>query len=175
MKKTLVLIAALSGALLCGTSADAQYANKSLGISVGYTKFSVAQGNLDYGVPLSLDGSLYIENGFELDAHFPVMLLKPAGYDQFIGLAPSIGVRYLFMQEAFRPYAGLDVSFLFFLGNLDFQIGNFYVGPSPNIGFDYFLTEGVSVGLKAQFNWYLALNHHPENSLGFMAGVNLWF
>ena len=176
--KTHAPLLSVCTALLFGFAAHGQYANKSLGISAGYTKFSLQGESLEYRVPLALDGSLYIENGFEAVIHFPVMLLKENDRGlirgkQFIGLSPSVGVRYVFLEEAFRPYAGLDLSFLFFFGNVD--LGSLYVGPSPSVGFDYFLTEGVSLGMKAQFNWYLSLNKPPENSLGFTAGVNLWF
>lgn len=155
---------ALLAALLWAAPASAQFANRSLGLTVGYMDIDDAD-RLDNGVPIGLMGSLYIENGFEAVAHFDVMILKEqiaSGNKQVVGIAPSIGVRYLFSEEQIRPYAGLDLSFLMTFRDAGVKA---YFGLGPNLGIDFFVTSSVSLGVRAQYNLYLTLNAPVQNSI----------
>ena len=140
-------------ALLGASSAHAQFANRSLGLSLGYMNFQRTAG-LDSGAFVGLDASVYIESGFEVVSltklTFP---LDPATDKRVVGLAPSVGLRYLLMEESIRPY----------------------VGVGPNAGIDFFMSESISVGARAQYNFYIALNEETQTSLIFSGGVAAHF
>lgn len=159
-------------ALLGAAPAHAQFANRSLGLSLGYMNFQRTAG-LDSGAFLGLDASLYIESGFELVSltkiTFPV---DPSTDKRVVGVAPSIGMRYLFAEESIRPYLGADLSYLFvFKADTTPQ----YVGVGPNAGIDFFVSDSVSLGARAQYNFYIALNEKTQNSLIFSAGAAAYF
>jgi outer membrane protein len=159
-------------ALLGAAPAHAQFANRSLGLSLGYMNFQRTAG-LDSGAFLGIDASVYIENGFELVSLTKIAFpLDPATDKRVIGLAPSVGMRYLFMEESIRPYLGADVSYLLvFKATTTPQ----YVGLGPNAGIDFFVSESISVGARAQYNFYIALNEETQTSLIFSAGAAAYF
>ncbi|RKG95958.1 hypothetical protein D7V97_36370 [Corallococcus sp. CA053C] len=163
----------LLAALLGATPAHAQFSNRSLGLSLGYMDFQRTAGLA--GTPfLGLEGSLYIENGFEVVSLSKLMFPKDTfatPEKRVIGLAPSLGIRYLLLEESIRPYIGTDVSYLIVLKD---SASNF-VGLGPNIGIDFFVTDAVSLGLRAQYNFYLALNEDTQTSLTGSAGVAAYF
>src|SRR3954471_592570 len=98
--------AVLTLALLRPGEAKAQFANKSLGLGVGYMGLNF-ENVVDRGLPLGLEGTLYIENGFDLVAHAYAMLLNsPLFNQQYVGVYGAAGVRYLFSEEQLRPYLG---------------------------------------------------------------------
>ncbi|CAM3848951.1 hypothetical protein G4177_23245 [Corallococcus sp. ZKHCc1 1396] len=163
----------LLAALLGATPAHAQFSNRSLGLSVGYMDFKRTAGLA--GTPfLGLEGSLYVENGFEVVSLSKLMFPKDTfatPEKRVIGLAPSIGIRYLLMEETLRPYVGTDVSYLIVFKD---SISNF-VGIGPNVGLDYFVTDTVSLGVRAQYNFYIALNEDTQTSLTGSVGVAAYF
>jgi outer membrane protein len=139
--------------------ARAQFANRSVGFQAGYLNLeNVAQGALTFGIPIGLDGSLYIENGFEVVGGAGIMVVheEPSSSNILALDGPSVGIRYLFSQESIRPYVGLDLSYLHLFGSLE-PITDF-VGLAPNAGLDYFVTDSVSLGLRFRFNLYVSLN-----------------
>src|SRR5579863_7592175 len=140
-------------ALLASGSAWAQFANKSIGVQAGFLSLNGVAGNeLDYGLPVGLNGSLYIENGFEVVAAVGVIVVHDKISNQNI-LAldgPSIGVRYLFSEESVRPYVGLDLSYLQLFGTAE-QPNTAFAGLGPNGGVDIFVTDSVSIGVRARF------------------------
>ncbi len=170
--RTLLCALGLSVALLGAAPAHAQFANHSLGLSLGYMDFNSTAG-LEGGMFLGLDASYYIEGGFDLVSLTKVTFPKdPLSNKRVVGVAPSVGIRYLFMEESFRPYAGGDISYLFvFRSASNLQ----YVGLGPNVGFDYFVSDSVSVGLRGQYIFYIALNEKTQNSLAFSAGAAAYF
>lgn len=163
----------LLAALLGAAPAHAQFSNRSLGLSLGYMDFKKTAG-LE-GTPFfGLEGSLYIENGFEVVSLskllFPVDTYATPE-KRVIGLAPSLGIRYLLMEESIRPYIGTDVSYLIVFKD---SVSNF-VGLGPNAGVDFFVTDTVSLGVRAQYNFYLALNEDTQTSLTGSVGVAAYF
>jgi outer membrane protein len=147
-------------ALVAGSEARAQFANKSLGLQVGFLSLQGVAGNeLDYGLPVGLNGSLYIENGFEATAQVGVIV----AHDKILNSnilaldGPAIGIRYLFMEESVRPFAGLDLSYLQLFGTSE-QPNTAFAGLGPNAGVDIFVTDSISIGLKVRFNIYVSLN-----------------
>ncbi|MFY1831102.1 outer membrane beta-barrel protein [Myxococcus fulvus] len=171
--RTLLCAFTFALALLGAAPAHAQFANRSLGLSLGYMDFNRTKG-LDDAFFLGIDASLYIENGFELvslsKVAFPRDTTDPSR-KRVVGLAPSLGIRYLLMEESIRPYLGSDISYLIVFKE---SMSNF-VGIGPNAGVDFFMSDSVSVGLRAQYNFYIALNEKTQNSLTLSAGVAAYF
>lgn len=156
------LIAAGLLAVLCSAPAHAQFANRSIGVSTGYMKLNDAAG-LDWGIPLGGFFSFYLENGFEFITGGHVMLLEEAVSRKYvIGVTPTVGIRYLFAQERFRPYVGLDIAYLHIF---DTVVTQDYAGLGPNLGVDLFFSDTWSVGLRGQVNVYLRLNEPTQTSL----------
>lgn len=170
--RTLLCALGLAVALLGASPAHAQFANRSLGLSLGYMDFN-RTGGLQGGYFVGFDASYYIESGFDLVSLTKLTFPKdPATGKRVVGMAPSIGIRYLFLEESFRPYAGADLSYLFvFKEDQTAQ----YVGLGPNGGFDYFVTDTVSLGLRGQYNFYIALNEKTQSSLTFSVGGAAYF
>lgn len=158
--------------LLWGGAAHAQFANRSIGLSLGYLDLNNAE-SVENGIPLGLNASLYIENGFDLTLNFQVMLLREKISErQVIGIAPATGIRYLFSEENVRPYLGADLSFLYIFGIATTQG---FVGLGPNAGIDIFLSDNVSIGAKGIFNVYVSLNAPVQTSLGATANIATYF
>lgn len=164
-------IAVMAG-LLWGGVAHAQFQNHTLGLSLGYMKLDTGAG-LGHGWPLGLEASTYIDSGWEAIAHLEVMILTQSPSDrQVIGLSPTLGIHYLFTQEDFRPYAGIGVTYLHIFA--DTGVEN-YFGLAPNIGFDWFTSDSISIGLRAQYNLYLALNEPVENAFTIAFQAKTYF
>ena len=169
--RTLFCALALAVALLGATPAHAQFANRSLGLSLGYMDFNHT-GGLEGGYFVGFDASYYIESGFDLVSLTKISFPRdPLTNKRVVGLAPSVGIRYLFLEETFRPYVGTDISYLFVFKDITAQ----YVGLGPNLGFDYFITDTVSLGLRGQYNFYIALNEKSQSSLTFSVGGAAYF
>ena len=172
MRQILITLAVF-GALLASATAHAQYQNRTIGLSVGYLKMNVNENGIDHAIPVGLGASLYIENGWVMVTHFDFMIVTQQPVDQqALGVAPTLGFQYLFSEEDLRPYAGLDLSYLHIFS--DFGTSNFF-GLGPNLGVDYMVSESVSLGVKAQYNLYLALNNPVQNSFGAQLVAKTYF
>jgi outer membrane protein len=171
--RTLLCTLGFALALLGAAPAHAQFANRSLGLSLGYMDFHRTAG-LDEAFFLGIDASLYIENGFEVVSLSKIALPKDTTdpeNNRVVGLAPSLGLRYLFSEESLRPYLGTDISYLVIFKE---SVSNL-VGIGPNVGVDFFVSDSVSVGLRGQYNFYLALNEDVQTSLALSAGAAAYF
>jgi len=163
---------ALTAALLAVTPAHAQFANHSLGLSAGYMNFNNTA-SLSSTVFIGFDASLYIEGGFEVVSLTKLSFPKdPITGRRVVGLAPSLGVRYLLLEETIRPYIGADLSYLHVFK--ESGESNF-VGIGPNAGLEIFVTDSVSLGARAQFNAYLSLNERVQTSLMFSGTAAVYF
>ena len=170
--RTFLRAAGVLSVLLVSSQASAQFANKSAGLHVGYTGLGDRLQKIERSIPIGLYSTLYIESGFDSFGSFDVMIMRdPIVGADFIGLAGSIGIRYLFMEESLRPYAGLAVSYLhlFWTGEQNFA------GPAAIAGFDYFVTESISVGVKGEGFAYLMINVQPIIGFGIKAAVATYF
>ncbi len=166
MAKPLALLALLGSCV-----AQAQFANKSLGLSTGYLKLN-ADPTLDWGVPLTLESSLYIESSFELVGRFDLMVMtERLNGTQVVAIGPHLGVRYLLSEESVRPYLGLDLAFIHVWGRGLLE----FAGPSPNAGLDYFVTDSVSVGGRGFFTFFIALNEPLRTAYGALFVVATYF
>jgi outer membrane protein len=173
-------LAVVLGAVLGSTSSfgSASFANRSLGLGVsGFSLLPSGADVVTWGLPITLEGGLYVENGFDLYLHIPFMILS-----QKVGFGPDkaspglilatggeFGVRYLFMEESVRPYVMLHLAGLYLFR--DSALGNnFYAGPGVGAGIDFFVADSISLGLRGTFDLYLTLNAPVLFSVG--GGLN---
>lgn len=165
--RSILSAAAMFAALVVAGPAQAQYGNTGLSLSVGYFGVSEARTYaVDYGIPIGLEGTRYIEGGFETYLRGQAMLLREKVTGSFlIGLAPSLGIRYLFSEEFVRPYVGVDISYFHVFGGPSQLVVN-RVGPGANVGIEFFVTDTVTLGARAQGALYVTLNEAPFWSFG---------
>lgn len=162
----------VAAALLVAAPAHAQFGNHSLGLSAGYMNFN-GTASLNSSFFLGFDASLYVENGFEVVSLTKIAFpYDPISEKRVIGLAPSLGIRYLFMEESIRPYVGADLSYLHIFKD---QGESDFVGLGPNAGIDFFVSDSVSLGVRAQFNAYFSLEDPVQTSLILSAGTAVYF
>lgn len=180
------------------TPASAQFANKSLGLEVGWQSLQApSEGIHDGAVPIGLTGSLYLDEHFELEAHAGALIYKYAGADAYrVGLDVGLGIRYLFLEENIRPYIGFEIAPLFLLSdtsttttdsngdviaNPNYAQGatpgsqNIFLGLSPMVGCEFFVSTSISIGIRAQFDAYLSLNIWGGYSIGVTPYVAAYF
>lgn len=162
----------LSVALFVAAPAHAQFANRSLGLSLGYMNFNNTA-SLNNTVFLGLDASLYIESGFEVVSLTKIAFpYDPISEQRVVGLAPSLGIRYLIFEENIRPYIGADLSYLHVFKP---QGDSNFFGVGPNVGVEFFVSDSISLGARAQFNAYLSLSERVQTSLILSAGSSVYF
>lgn len=165
--------------LFVSTEAHAQFNNRSVGAQVGFIDLDRVGGVVDWGIPLGINSTGYIDAGFEWTFGISGMLLGIEGSDSVVlGATGGPGMRYLFLQETLRPYAGVELTYLhIFFGNLGVDLTANYVGLAPNVGIDYFVMDTLSLGAKAQFNVYVTLTNRLEfqTSKAFFLTGSAWF
>ena len=171
--RTGILGFSLTVVALLSFPAKAQYANRSLGIGAGYSRIN-ADAQVEWALPFTLEGSLYIEDGFEVYAHVPLMIMfERATGLPLVAFGVDVGARYLFLEETFRPYVGVQGGFLYI--NRDNGQSKVLFGPGAALGFDYFVADTVSIGPRGFFNLYIALGQPLRWSYGASASVNFYF
>jgi outer membrane protein len=158
-------------AMLGGGAAHAQFANRAIGFSVGYLQLN--DNIINRAFPVGLMGTAYLEDGWEatVRVHGLIVTLQLTGLQAF-AVDGGLGIRYLFLQEQFRPYAGLELSYFQLLGDAAGGLLN-YVGVSPAVGFDLMLGPQVSVGPRGQVNVYWMINR--TLNIAYQATVELGF
>ena len=170
MRLSILTFVAVSG-LLLAPDAQAQYANRSLGIGAQATTSinNAAQW------ALTIEGSVYLDSGFELFLRIPVMITHspvgaatPSGSGQVFGTGGSLGARYLFLQEQIRPWIGLQLSTLVLFTQ---PLVTYYFGPGATLGTDFFVTDFLSIGVRGTYDMFIDLNRPLRHNLG--AGLNV--
>jgi outer membrane protein len=161
MRKALLGVA-FFGCVLSTSDAHAQFANKSLGISPGFIwMFSP---DVNWVIPVTLDGSFYAENGFDIFLHVPVGItankarIPVGGPPPYITFAwgLQVGARYLFLEESVRPWAGIEATVMFVLDDPNPVI--FYGGLGVTAGLDLFASDTFSVGPRVFFDGFLGVS-----------------
>ncbi len=184
MGKRLGGLLAVLGCMVA-SDAHAQFANRSLGGGVSFIKLfggasraGTATG-VDFAVPLTLEGSLYIENGFDIYAHIPVMLVNvtsgadtPSGRGLIFGTGGHLGVRYLFSEETLRPYVGVEIAGFVLLTKASPVV---FIGPGAMVGLDYFVSDTVTIGARGFFDLFIELNVDPRPAVGGGVAVAAYF
>lgn len=134
--------------------AHAQFGNRALGISGGY--LSIAEPSIEWGVPVQLESSLYLEDGWESTFRVPLMVLSDRVLKrQVLGTGANVGLRYLLTEETVRLYVGAELTWLYIFRESG---QSNYFGLAPNVGADVFVSDTVSIGARGTLNVYLALN-----------------
>ena len=170
--RSFLSVLALVAALCVAAPAHAQFANHGLGLSAGYMNFNNTA-SLSSTAFIGFDASLYIEAGFEVVSLTKLSFPKdPITGRRVVGFAPSVGVRYLLLEESIRPYIGADLSYLHVFK--DSGESNF-VGLGPNAGVEFFVSDSVSLGVRGQFNAYFSLNANVQTSLTAAATASVYF
>ena len=161
MRRMLLAVCA-AGGLGLAARAEAQFANHSIGLSVGYLNYSFVgtPTGLGGGVNVGIDYSLFFDSGLDLYARSLLGIYTVAG-NVSIPVGGGLGVRYLFLQEWFQPYLGLSLNFAYFT----FQSpdwGNVLFGASAYAGAQYYFTPSFSLGLTAEYQLNFAtVNNFP--------------
>ena len=178
MRKALLGVALL-GCVFSTSEAHAQFANRSVGLSPGF--FKLFAPDVNWMVPLTLDGSFYAENGFDIFVHAPVAISSIRAVDSTGAANPNyitfgwglqIGARYLFLEESIRPYVGLQVSAIFILRDPNPVL--FYAGPGVTGGVDFFASDTFSIGPRVFYDFFIGvadgqvtLRHQLGGALNF--------
>lgn len=163
--------------------ASASFANRSLGL--GASGFAIVGDKsavgIDYGIPATLEGGLYLENGFEIFLRVPILfayqkfgVTENYGPGFVISTGGQFGVKYLFSEESIRPYLTLHLSGLYFFRNNP-ELNNFFGGVGASFGVDFFVSDSVSLGPRAFADMYITLNAPLAFSLGGGAAVTTYF
>lgn len=182
-----VLAAVVIGALMASPAlASASFANRSLGLSFSAFKLVGDDGLVDFGLPLALEGSFYVENSFVFFLNVAAAIFYQKAYvgafnqAGFVwGGGGQVGARYLFLEENVRPYAELHVAVLGIgkaaAGAEDnsavTNAPKVFAGPGAGVGVDYFAGDSISVGVRGFFDLYITLNSAPRYSFG--GGINV--
>jgi outer membrane protein len=170
MRKTFSSWAVLVALLVASQAqASASFANRHLGLGVsGFALVgdSTAIG-IDWGVPITLEGGFYIENGFEIFLKVPLVIAQQKfgvtandGPGIVAASGGQFGVRYLFLEESIRPYASLHLAGLYFFRDdrTAGRLNNFFGGPGLGLGVDFFVGESVSIGVRGYTDMFLTFN-----------------
>jgi len=159
--------------LLVAPSAHAQFANRSLGIGLGYMKLNAGDLTpIPWGLPLTLEATYYVENGFDLYLHVPLMLLyqgagvtPDGGGGLVVATGGQFGFRYLFMEETLRPWAGAHLAGIYIFPAAQTP-GAVMGGVGVSGGVDYFVSDSISVGARLYVDLFLQLNQPVWFSVG---------
>ena len=182
MRKTTGGLLAMLG-MLATSEAHAQFANRSLGAGLGFIKLlgdSSAPGatGVDFAVPLTLEGSMYLENGFDLYLHVPLLLLQvssgaftASGAGLVMGTGGHAGVRFLFSEETLRPYVGIELAGFYLFTKQPI----WFIGPGVVLGLEYFVADTVAIGARGFFDLFIELNFSPRPSFGGGLSVAFYF
>jgi len=161
-------------AVLCfAAPAQAQYANKSLGVGLGATGFFAKNEPSNWGTSLTVGGSIYIENGWDFGAQIPLMIFWDAASGrQYLAVGLSVNFRYFFMEEYIRPYLGAQLGGNYIFGR---DTTSLFGELGPIGGVDFFVSDSVSIGPRLFATAYWALNEPVRFSLGGVVAVYVYF
>jgi hypothetical protein len=163
-------------ALLAGNTAFAQFANRHVGIELSPMRFTDSE--LTTGLSATLDGSWYLDNGFELGLRVPfAMFLTHVSARQRLGVGGQAYARYLFSQEQLRPWVDLELDVLYiFRDNADAATQQqVFWGPGVSVGLDCFVTDSVAIGARTMFTLYIALENDAPVRPSYGGTINVSF
>jgi outer membrane protein len=176
MTKPLPLLLVLA-VLLVGSEARAQFSNRSIGIGLSYMKLQADNELIDGAIPLTLETSLYIDNGFDIYLHVPLMLMWQRAFvtanngpGWVLGTGGNLGIRYFFSEENFRPWLGGEIAGLYIFRDSAVAGAAGMGGAGVRAGADYFVSDSVSIGAQVFFDLFITLNEPFRLSYG--GGLN---
>jgi outer membrane protein len=159
-------------AMIGGGAAHAQFANRAVGFTVGYLQLN--DNIINRAVPVGLMGTVYLEDGWEATGRVHGLIVTLLNGLQAFAVDGGLGVRYLFLQEQFRPYVGVEISYFQLLGDGAGALLN-YVGASPAAGFDFMIGPQFSIGPRAQVNVFWMLNRSLNVAYSATAEAAFYF
>jgi outer membrane protein len=171
---TRIAFALFVASALTSTAASAQFENHSVSLSAGYVSMDEGTGS-SHGVPIGLGYTGYIESGFEWTVNLEAIFVRTRVTERNVfGLAGGPGIRYLFLQEAVRPFVGAELSYLHLFANDE---SSSYLGVGPKVGLDFFVTAQFSLGVNGQFKVYGTFRDRVETQTALSASVlgRAWF
>lgn len=188
MRKTLSTWVVVAGLLAASeASASASFANRSLGLGVsgfGMLGAGTTGVGIDWGIPITLEGGLYIESGFEVFLRIPLLFAQqkfgfnsPDGKGIVIASGGQFGIKYMFVEESIRPYVTLHLAGLYFVRDAmqSANLPNFFLGPGIGAGVDFFVADSISLGARAYLDMYVTLNVPPNFALGAGIAATTYF
>jgi hypothetical protein len=157
MLRSTLIFAALISAV-----AHAEYSNHSLGIGPHLT---VVTGSRSLMWGLALEGSNYLENGFELFARVPLLIAEPIAGEtaRVFSTGGNVGVRYLFVEGTVQPWVGLQLSGVVLITQ---PVVNWFLGAGATIGLDWVLSESWSIGARGIYDVFVRLDGPWRHQLG---------
>lgn len=164
----------LTFVVLSALPAQAQFANRSLGVSA--TASTTISNSQLYG--LTLEGSHYIENGFDVYLRVPLVVASTqlgadtvSGKGWVLGTGTNLGVRYLLSEQQVRPYLGVHLSALVLITKPEIQ---YFFGPGATAGLDWFFADAFSIGARTSYDLFIDLNkplrHHFSGGVVLATG-----
>jgi outer membrane protein len=157
------------------------FANRGLGLGLGYMRIFTDDATVpNWALPLWLEGSYYAENGIDVYIRVPIALAyvavgaPPQGGPGFVfALGGQVGVRYLFLEESIRPFAGIHLSGIgvFLPSQSGITLGtNLLAGPGVNGGVEFFVSDSISIQARGYFDWFIGVNCGQSNCQRFNVG-----
>ena len=176
MRFSILTFAAVFG-LLLARDAQAQYSPRTFAVGARFSGFA---GSSERWAPaLTLDGSWYIDHGFDVFLQVPLMIIQtsagaetPSGAGQLFGTGGHLGIRYLFLQERVRPYAGVQLSALVLITKPELH---YFFGPGAMAGVDFYLTDFLSLGVRGSYDLFVELNRPLRHGLGATVSLGTTF
>jgi outer membrane protein len=166
----------LTFALLAASAAHAQFANRHIGLELSPMRFTDHE--LTTGFSATLDGSWYLDNGFDVGLRVPfAMFLTTTSTRQRFGTGGQLYARYLFSQEQLRPWVDLELDVLYiFRDNPDASTQQqVFWGPGVSVGLDYLINDSVAIGARTMFTLYIALENDSPVRPSYGGTVNVSF
>lgn len=134
---------------------------------------SIVDPTIEWGLPLTVESSRYLENSWEATFRGSAMVLTERVQNRQVwGLGGAVGLRYLFKEESVRPYVGAELNYLHIFR--DEGLSNL-VGLAPNLGIDLFVSDSVAVGARGLLNIYWALNEALRLAPGGQLVISTYF
>jgi hypothetical protein len=158
------------------------FANRSLGLAVGAMRvFGSTPAIPDVIVPMWVEGSVYLFEGFELVLRVPVALAHvragaatPDGAGLIAAVGAQVGARYLFREEGVRPFVSAHLGGLC-LVRAGTPADNLMIGPGLGVGLEAFVAPSVSVQLRGVGEWFTTLGGPQGFSVGAALAASAFF
>ena len=161
------------GLLLVAPAAHAQYNLSTL--SIGPQASSVVGDRPQWGVALGY--TRYLESGFEVFARAPVLISHTlvgadtlSGEGNVLGTGLTLGARYLFLEDAWRPWVGLQLGASFLITKPEVT---WFAGPGASAGLDWVFNTSFAVGVLGSYDVFIRLNAPWRHQLSVLLNFSI--
>lgn len=141
------LLLTCTGTCSMAQSADSGFRKHEFGIDITNTLSFLKKNTQSY--LLNYRYSISRNVAFRAAANFDVSNNVAEGYYPDF----KVGIQKSFIDEKWKPYCGIDVSYSYFKSNAT-SIVTQRAGISPVIGVQYFFTKRISASTEASLNFY---------------------